>query len=56
MAGKEIMTFPPANGIMFFALNPVLAVIGAFAALINDSYFTLEKRRVIFIKKSFYDP
>jgi hypothetical protein len=41
--GKEIMTFPLTIGVVGAVLAPVLAAIGALAALIGDCTISVER-------------
>jgi len=41
--GKEIMTFPLTVGVVGAVLAPVLAAVGAFAALIGECTITVER-------------
>jgi hypothetical protein len=42
-AGKEIMTFPLTVGVVGAVLLPVLAAVGAIAALIGECTITVER-------------
>lgn len=42
-AGKELMTFPLTLGVVGTAIAPVLAAVGALAALIGECTITVEK-------------
>lgn len=42
-AGKEIMSFPLTLGVVGTLIAPVLAAIGALAALIGDCTITVER-------------
>ena len=42
-SGKEIMTFPLTVGVVGAVLAPVLAAVGAFAALIGECAITVER-------------
>lgn len=42
-SGKELMTFPLTIGVVGAMLAPVLAAIGALAALIGDCSITVER-------------
>jgi hypothetical protein len=42
-SGKELMTFPLAVGIVGIFLAPVLAAVGAVAALIGECTITVER-------------
>lgn len=42
-AGKELMSFPVTVGVVGVLLAPVLAAIGALAALITECTITVEK-------------
>lgn len=42
-AGKEIMSFPLTLGVVGTLIAPVLAAIGALAALIGDCSITVER-------------
>ena len=42
-AGKELMSFPLTFGVVGAVLAPVLAAVGALAALIGDCTITVEK-------------
>lgn len=42
-AGKELMSFPVTVGVVGILLAPVLAAIGALAALITECTITVEK-------------
>jgi hypothetical protein len=41
--GKELMTFPLTLGVVGTAIAPVLAAVGALAALIGECSITVEK-------------
>jgi hypothetical protein len=41
--GKEIMTFPLTIGVVGALLAPVLAAVGAVAALVGECTITVEK-------------
>jgi len=41
--GKELMSFPLTFGVVGAVLAPVLAAVGALAALIGDCTITVEK-------------
>jgi len=41
--GKELMSFPITFGVVGAVLAPVLAAVGALAALIGDCTITVEK-------------
>jgi hypothetical protein len=41
--GKEIMTFPLTVGVVGAVLAPVLAAVGALAALIGECTITVER-------------
>jgi hypothetical protein len=45
--GKEIMSFPLTFGVVGTLLAPVLAAIGAVAALIGECNITVEKEETI---------
>jgi Domain of unknown function (DUF4342) len=42
-AGKELMSFPLTIGVIGAALAPILAAIGAIAALIGECSITVER-------------
>jgi hypothetical protein len=42
-AGKEVMSFPLTVGVVGTVFAPVLAALGALAALIGDCRITVEK-------------
>jgi hypothetical protein len=42
-AGKEIMSFPLTLGVVGTLIAPVLAAVGALAALIGDCTITVER-------------
>ncbi len=42
-SGKELMSFPVTVGVVGLLLAPVLAAVGALAALITDCTITVEK-------------
>ena len=42
-SGKELMSFPVTVGVVGLLLRPVLAAVGALAALIADCTITVEK-------------
>jgi Domain of unknown function (DUF4342) len=42
-SGKEIMTFPLTVGVVGAVLAPVLAAVGALAALIGECTITVER-------------
>ena len=42
-SGKELMTFPLTIGVVGAVLAPVLAAVGALAALIGDCTIAVEK-------------
>lgn len=42
-AGKELMSFPFTNGVVGTVFAPVLAAIGALAALIGECTITVER-------------
>ena len=42
-SGKEIMTFPLTVGVVSAVLAPVLAAVGALAALIGECTITVER-------------
>jgi hypothetical protein len=42
-SGKELMSFPLAFGVVGVVLAPVLAAVGALAALIGDCTITVER-------------
>jgi hypothetical protein len=42
-AGKEIMSFPLTLGVVGTLIAPVLAAIGALAALVGDCSITVER-------------
>ncbi|HYF33491.1 MAG TPA: DUF4342 domain-containing protein [Chitinophagaceae bacterium] len=42
-SGKELMSFPVTVGVVGILLAPVLAAIGALAALITECTITVEK-------------
>ena len=42
-SGKELMSFPVTVGVVGLLLAPVLAAVGALAALIADCTITVEK-------------
>lgn len=46
-AGKEIMSFPLTLGVVGTLIAPVLAAIGALAALIGDCTITVEREEEI---------
>lgn len=41
--GKEVMTFPMTVGVVGAVLAPILAAIGALAALIGECSITVER-------------
>lgn len=43
--GKELMSFPLTIGVVGTLLAPVLAAIGAFAAIIGECAITVERER-----------
>jgi hypothetical protein len=45
-AGKELMTFPLTLGVVGAVLAPVLASVGALAALIGECSITVERKGV----------
>ena len=46
-SGKELMSFPLALGVVGALLAPVLAAVGALAALIGDCTITVEREAEI---------
>ena len=42
-SGKELMSFPLSFGVVGVVLAPVLAAVGALAALIGDCSITVER-------------
>ena len=42
-AGKELMSFPLTLGVVGTAFSPVLAAVGALAAMIGECSITVEK-------------
>ena len=42
-SGKELMSFPLSFGVVGVVLAPVLAAVGALAALIGDCTITVER-------------
>ena len=42
--GKELMSFPLAYGVVGILLAPVLAAVGAVAALVGDCTITVERQ------------
>ena len=42
-SGKELMSFPVTIGVVGVLLAPVLAAVGALAALISECTITVEK-------------
>jgi len=45
--GKEVMSFPVTVGVVGAILAPVLAAIGALAALIGECTITVEKEQQV---------
>jgi hypothetical protein len=45
-AGKEVMSFPLTIGVVGALLLPVLAAVGALAALIGECTITVEREEV----------
>ena len=45
--GKELMSFPLSLGVVGAVFAPVLAAVGALAALIGECSITVERRRKI---------
>ena len=43
--GKELMTFPLTIGVVGAMLAPILAAVGALAALIGECSITVEKEK-----------
>jgi hypothetical protein len=44
-AGKEVMTFPLTIGVVGAVLAPVLAAVGALAALIGECTISVEREK-----------
>ena len=47
-SGKELMSFPLTVGVVGTVLAPVIAAIGALAAVVGECTITTERERVIF--------
>jgi hypothetical protein len=45
-SGKEVMTFPLTIGVVGALLLPVLAAVGALAALIGECTITVEREEI----------
>ena len=45
-SGKELMTFPLTVGVVGAVLAPVLAAVGALAALVTDCTIAIEREEV----------
>jgi hypothetical protein len=46
-SGKEIMSFPLTFGVVGALMAPVLAAVGALAALVGDYTITVEREEVV---------
>jgi hypothetical protein len=51
-SGKEIMSFPLTVGVVGAVLAPVLAAVGALAALIGECNITVEREEYLLINEN----